>query len=171
MLRSKQSQPAIPTEKPSIAKRDTQKKADHSDNRETNSSSETVISETTGSRNKEQPTHQDEEANSYDPRKDSLYRAYLWATIFGVAGAIIGVLVLLWQSALLRRSTQAARDAASATLLNAQATVGAERALGIWHSLPSSFASLGFLFSELWKNSCRNSNGLGERANCPARYS
>lgn len=57
----------------------------------------------------------------YDPRSDKLYRAYLWATIIGVGGGIIGISFLIVQ-------TLASKAAAKAAMLNAQAVINAERA-------------------------------------------
>jgi hypothetical protein len=67
------------------------------------------------------PTHQQENANLYDPRNDRLYRWYLRATVVGVVGGFIGICLIFWQSILLRRS-------ANAALLNARALMNTERA-------------------------------------------
>jgi len=46
-------------------------------------------------------------ANTYDAGKDTLYRHYLLATIVGVAGGFGGLIVLIWQTILTRRSVNA----------------------------------------------------------------
>lgn len=43
---------------------------------------------------------------------DRLYRRYLWATVIGVIGGFIGMIFLLWQNFLLRRSVIAAKKSA-----------------------------------------------------------
>jgi hypothetical protein len=57
-----------------------------------------------------------------------LYRRYLWATIIGVCGAIAGLLVLICQTILLRRSANAAKDAAEVAKTNTDALINIERA-------------------------------------------
>jgi len=59
---------------------------------------------------------------------ETLYRAYLLATIVGVVGACAGVFVLIWQTVLLRRNTKAAEAAANAARSSALAVINAERA-------------------------------------------
>ena len=44
------------------------------------------------------PAHDEKKANAYDPRNDALYRWYLRATIIGVAGAVLGLIILLLQT-------------------------------------------------------------------------
>lgn len=65
--------------------------------------------------------------SAYDPTRDTLYRIYLLATIFGVVGAIGGVLVLIVQTKQIRISANAARDAAIAAKASSQAIVNSER--------------------------------------------
>jgi hypothetical protein len=79
---------------------------------------------TSGDVNAAAPT---KEAPSYDPTQDRAYRAYLWATILGVVGGFLGVGVLIWQTVLTRRSANAARDAASAAKISAEAVINSER--------------------------------------------
>ncbi len=57
----------------------------------------------------------------YDPRIDHLYRWYLGATVIGVVGAFIGIMILIYQAVLTRRSAEAAR-------LSAEALMDSERA-------------------------------------------
>jgi hypothetical protein len=64
----------------------------------------------------------------YDPLKDSLYRGYLLATIIGVVGGFIGIVVLVWQSILLRRSANAADIAAKSANKSTESLKSAERA-------------------------------------------
>lgn len=60
------------------------------------------------------------QSGSYDPRYDTLYRAYLLVTILGVLGAVYG----LW---LIYRQSKATEKAAEAALKNANAIIRAER--------------------------------------------
>jgi len=86
-----------------------------------------TVSQSRGSDDKETTTHQAEAKNAYDPRKDCLYRWYMRATIFGACGAILGVIVLICQTVLLKRSTDASKDAASAAKTSADSLKNIER--------------------------------------------
>jgi hypothetical protein len=77
---------------------------------------------------KAQPQAPSDPRNSYDPRNDALYRWYLRATVAGVAGGFIGIGLLFWQVILLRRSTNAATDAAKTSTATAEALKSSERA-------------------------------------------
>jgi hypothetical protein len=68
-----------------------------------------------------------QQVTPYDAGHDTLYRHYLLATIIGVVGGFLGIVVLIWQTWLTRISANAARDAASAARSNAEALVNAER--------------------------------------------
>lgn len=72
------------------------------------------------------PTHQKEQTDQYDPYHDTLYRWYLRMTIFGVIGGTVGILVLIWQAILTKRSANAAKEAADSAKLNAQAVLNTE---------------------------------------------
>ncbi len=54
------------------------------------------------------------ESDPYDPRHDRLYRAYLLATILGVVGGILGVVLIFWQVKLLKRSVDASSEQSKA---------------------------------------------------------
>ncbi len=69
------------------------------------------------------PTHHQEKTDTYDPRTDTLYRGYLWATVIGVFGGFLGIGLLTWQSILLRQSANAAKVAAEAAERSANAAV------------------------------------------------
>ncbi len=63
----------------------------------------------------------------YDPRLDKLYRAYLWATILGLIGGLIGLYALI-------RQTMATHTAANAAKASADAFMAKEQAwLLIWY--------------------------------------
>ncbi|HXM59461.1 MAG TPA: hypothetical protein VN950_01305 [Terriglobales bacterium] len=64
---------------------------------------------------------QSADKEEYDPLKDRLYRWYLRATIIGVVGGFIGIVVLIWQAILTRRTADAA-------LTNTEVIIAAERA-------------------------------------------
>jgi hypothetical protein len=70
---------------------------------------------------------QQPQSGAYDAGKDTLYRAYLLATIIGVAGAIGGVIVLVRQTILARKSADAAADAARAAKASADAIKAVDR--------------------------------------------
>lgn len=121
-----QSKPASPPAKPSVEKRDAGEKAQDSQQATTPDNSLPAISagktaEKTG------PTAQTEQGNAYDPKKDTLYRCYLWFTIIGVVGAFGGISVLIWQTTLSRKSANAARDAALAAKTSSQAMINSDR--------------------------------------------
>lgn len=69
----------------------------------------------------EEPQAKSKEEQAKNDSLDALYRSYLWATIIGVIGALIGVVVLICQTILVRISADAAR-------MNAQAVINSERA-------------------------------------------
>jgi hypothetical protein len=66
-------------------------------------------------------------SDSYDAGHDLLYRLYLVATIVGVVGGFLGIIVLIRQGSLLRKSTKAAENAANAATDSANALKNAER--------------------------------------------
>jgi hypothetical protein len=79
-----------------------------------------------------QPTGKCCAEHPYDPREDTAYRTYLWATIAGVAGGFIGIFILICQSILLRRSVEAAHKGADALMDSEGAVLKIdEGALGI----------------------------------------
>jgi hypothetical protein len=118
---TQQSNPTIPSTKTSIEKRDAEQKT--TDPKQIKTDTPTVASGSTV----ETPHSCDKQNNPYDAGKDTLYRAYLWATVIGVLGAIGGVVVLICQIKLLRKSADAARDAAIAAKTSSQAIINSER--------------------------------------------
>jgi len=54
----------------------------------------------------QEPATQTEKQDTYDPKKDALYRAYLWFTIGGVLIALGGIGVLLRQNGQIRTQTE-----------------------------------------------------------------
>jgi hypothetical protein len=75
----------------------------------------TVIEKCVGCATEGQPYAEQNKADSYNAKQDTLYRAYLWATIVGVGVALGGILAIYKQ-------TKATRDAAIATAQSAKAT-------------------------------------------------
>ena len=53
-----------------------------------------------------QPSAETNEENPYNPTKDTLYRAYLIATIIGVVIALGGISVLFWQTRHIRTQSE-----------------------------------------------------------------
>lgn len=81
----------------------TQQETEHSAQQQTNEPSLTgAISAT-----KKTPIAKAETGESYCVSTETLYRWYMWATIAGAIGTIVGIFVLVRQSILIRRSTQA----------------------------------------------------------------
>jgi hypothetical protein len=109
-----QSKPTTPAEKPSVEKRDTPPITQQEQSNVPSASQDVSIDECIGCFIENAPTHHKEEADAYDPRNDPLYRRYLWATIIGVVGGFIGIVILIVQSALLRSSVKAAHKSADA---------------------------------------------------------
>jgi hypothetical protein len=106
-----------------------QKEARGPQSSESKSAQVSTVSTSIGSGDKETPAHRAEDTNTYDPRKDCLYRWYMRATIIGVLGGIGGVGVLLWQSTLLRRSVEATEKAAHAASDNVNAFIATEASI------------------------------------------
>ena len=65
----------------------------------------------------EQPHTKTKEEESKEASLDRLYRRYLWATVIGVIGGLIGLGVLVWQAIISRRVVAATRDNARAAPL------------------------------------------------------
>jgi hypothetical protein len=109
--RFEQSRPSAPPTKSAIQKRDAGKKSNAAKEGDADKSLPTV---STGSTDKAEPTTKYKEDNTYKPAQDTLYRAYLWATIAGVAGGFIGIGVLIWQNIITRTAANAAKQSADA---------------------------------------------------------
>jgi hypothetical protein len=71
---------------------------------------------TSGESNENKKTSSGDKTDSYDPRRDVLYRTYLFFTIAGVFGGIAGLGILIWQTVLVRISSRAAQKAAGLPL-------------------------------------------------------
>jgi len=99
-----QKKPTLPANT-SLEKRTTHSEADKPENDESCASHPATIAFRALAI--EEPAGQTKERYRYDPIKDTLYRLYLWGTIFGVAGAVAGVLVLIRQTKALRDSQRA----------------------------------------------------------------
>jgi hypothetical protein len=83
-----------------------------------------------------QPVSKSKEEQARADSLDALYRRYLWATIVGVAGALLGIAIFIMQTVLFRRSAIAARDAAKSADKSAQAYMNSERAWVIAELIP-----------------------------------
>ena len=59
---------------------------------------------------------------------DLLYRRYMWATIIGVVGGLIGVGILIWQAILTRAAANAAKASADALINSERAWILVETA-------------------------------------------
>jgi hypothetical protein len=68
----------------------------------------------------EQPVSKNKEEQAKSDSLDTLTRRYMWATIFGVAGAFIGLGLIFWQTKIAARSAKTAS-------LNTQAVIDSER--------------------------------------------
>jgi hypothetical protein len=82
----------------------------------------TVIEKCVGCSNVEKPDTQCKQSDSYDPRNDTLYRAYLIFTIAGVCVALLGIGAIYLQTRATREAAEATRDSAEATLRSAKAS-------------------------------------------------
>jgi hypothetical protein len=76
----------------------------------------------------DQPQGKSKEQQAKDDSLDTLYRRYMWATIFGVIGAFIGLVVLICQTVISRTAANAAKIAAEAGLKQSEAIVTGDRA-------------------------------------------
>ncbi len=114
---SQSPNPALPPSNNNVGKinthRETQQEQKHPDN----SYQEPSIRECIRCLYESTPTHEGENRGPYDPAKDRLYRCYLRFTVIGVMGGLIGIIVLICQSILLRKSTKASMSADRAYLL------------------------------------------------------
>lgn len=105
-------------EKPDVKERNAQVKASKKKAEPSSTAPTQTIS---GNLYVSEPHAQAKQEGSYDARRDPLYRWYLGATIAGVGGAIVGIIVLICQ-------TKATKKAADAALRNAQVVINSERA-------------------------------------------
>jgi hypothetical protein len=76
----------------------------------------------------EQPHSKSKEEQAKQDSLDLLYRRYMWATIIGVGGGLVGVGILIWQAVLTRRAANAAKDSADALINSERAWVLVETA-------------------------------------------
>ncbi len=74
----------------------------------------------------EEPQAKSEEQQTNDKSLEVLYRRYMWATIWGVAGAFIGLGIIIWQTAIARTTANAAKESADATIVGQRAWIMAE---------------------------------------------
>jgi hypothetical protein len=94
-----QTNPTAPTHKTRVQKGNAETSKQDSGNEPKNGSL------TINSLNVHTVQAQSKQTDSYDARKDTLYRAYLWFTIIGVLGAWFGIIVIYCQTKAIRKST------------------------------------------------------------------
>jgi hypothetical protein len=119
-----QAKPSIPSKKEAVAQNDRDKetpKPQKSDSEESPNATRGGCSET-------KQKSESEKQDTNQPKEDMLYRAYLWSTIVGVIGGLLGIAVIYFQTKHVRKSAEAAETAALAAKANADAVVNAERA-------------------------------------------
>jgi hypothetical protein len=109
LIALQQPSPSAPQPKPGIHNRDTQQKAAETQEGLAENRPDSV---SIRGRDIGKPAEQSKRDPTYDPREDALYRKYLKATIVGVAGGIVGLCILIWQSVLLRKAANAAKESA-----------------------------------------------------------
>lgn len=125
-----QSNPHVRTTEPSLQERNAQaeenQKQQESKQVPTTAIQEcercTVIEKCIGCAAEGDPNAQQKNGHAYDPRKDTLYRAYLWATIGGVVVALGGIYAIYRQTKATKDAAIATQDSADATRHSAQAT-------------------------------------------------
>jgi hypothetical protein len=123
-----QPNPAVPTAKSGTHKGNAQETTSDADYEKTESPSPVPI-DPCAKCPEAKPQEEAKTDKPYDAGKDTLYRAYLWFTMIGVAGAIGGVIALAVQTFLFRRNTIAAEKAAIAADRSANAVMDAEGAI------------------------------------------
>ena len=74
----------------------------------------------------DEPQEKSEEQKAKEASLDSLYRRYMWATIIGVVGGLIGVVVLICQTIATRTSAEAALRQANHIITSERAWMVAE---------------------------------------------
>jgi hypothetical protein len=101
--------PATATESSrSVSKLNAQKKADKSQQAIPDKPKETPCIQCFTYPPIEQPQAKSKEEQAKTDSLDLLYRRYMWATIIGVGGGLIGVGILIWQAILTRTTARAA---------------------------------------------------------------
>jgi hypothetical protein len=96
-----------------------------------------------------QPEVETAQQQPYDAKSDSLYRAYLRATIIGVAGGLIGIGILVWQVIITRTAANAAKSSADALVASERAWIHAELVWSETESRHEPDESEDFLFCSL----------------------
>ena len=120
LIPSQQGIPVVPTTQPGVEKRNSQVKTPDFQIAEAQQSAQIASMR---SLDKTQPAAHNEKIDPHDASHDSLYRTYLWATIVGVAGGFIGLIVLICQTILTRQSANSAKDSAIAAIKSNQAWI------------------------------------------------
>ena len=108
-----QSNPNSSVTKSGVEKRDTQRQKEQPQKTESKTSIPAISSD---GHPQQSPVAQCAQKDTYNPTSDRLYRAYLWFTIIGVVGGIVGILILICQSIMLRSSVNAAHKSADALM-------------------------------------------------------
>jgi hypothetical protein len=76
----------------------------------------------------EQPHAKTKEEEAKAASLDRLYRRYMWATIIGVGGGFLGLILIFWQTKIAARSANAALRSADTAKSSVQIVINAERA-------------------------------------------
>ncbi len=119
-----QTKPSIPSEQATVAQND----GDNEAPKRQKADSEESQKGTRDGRSIAQPKSKAEKQDGYQADKDMLYRVYLWATIIGVVGGLVGISLIYVQTKHVRKSAEAAEQAALAAKVSADAVTNAERA-------------------------------------------
>jgi hypothetical protein len=122
-----QASPPASAESSSIGKFNGQQKADKAKHADSTTPQVLSCTQCANCCTVEQPHTQSETEKAQAASLDRLYRRYMWATIIGVAGGFIGVVLIFWQNILVGRSVKLAKASADTALLSAQAVINSER--------------------------------------------
>lgn len=112
----------------SVKKLQSQKETDGSENADSSKSKIPTCDQTSPCYAIEQPQTKTEAQKANDESLDRLYRRSLWAAIFGVIGAFVGLAVLIWQTVLTRQAANAAKSSADSTARQTEALITGQRA-------------------------------------------
>lgn len=112
-----QPKPHVTTSKSSVQERNAQVEAGQ---KQEKLSDQHPSGKSVGRADKSNPYTPQAKPDAYDPRQDTLYRAYLWATMVGVALALGGIFAIY-------RQTKATQDSAKATLRSVRLQEDAQR--------------------------------------------
>jgi hypothetical protein len=99
----------------------------------------TIIAKCVGCSTEQDPSAQSHQYDAYNAKNDTLYRAYLWATIIGVVVALSGIFAIYRQTKATAQAAQATKESAEATLRSAKA---AERSVKLTENTQRQWVNL-----------------------------